>query len=557
MGQIALESGYMSCWSAGVALGILVLLLCDGPGCGLHLDLSDNGTAAGLARVRKTAGEMDTIFVHIGAKEITIPCKSSEMDVVIGMNPTYNWSLENEGTHPLSGDASLTLHDFHTDDSGLYVCTVSYTTDGQLHTKTFYHTVVGYHIRAELHVLLLFQCNSCDEELTHGFLKTLREHLSEVVHHLHCELLLGAISCFPTMEKPLDEFNFQVELEVSPFGKGWDKFCSPKADALEFDCYNGAVLSNLQQAEEAITIFMENNKRFPLGEAPTSRTSFVNTFVNFLEGGTCLEGYGQTPELQARCPDCCTACPPGTYSVAAAGNCVPCPNGSYSLRYGATVCIQCYHNGSTLHPAARTAAECMSPEVPPTHGFPALLVIFLVLLLTCLCIIVLCCWYFRRRRKKKQDSFPKGDGETKQEKDVTVLAVPDSPKDDSPLLPSITLENPDKDDSPLLPSPTLENAEKDDSPLLPSITLENPDKDDSPLLPSPTLENAEKYASPLLPSITLENPDQEGVMFPTPPNPEEEPGGAILPPLFELEEQPVIENVVFPSSSPVSDFEST
>ncbi|XP_028589641.2 zona pellucida-binding protein 2-like isoform X3 [Podarcis muralis] len=362
MGQIALKSGYMSCWSAGVALGILVLLLCDGPGCGLHLDLSDNGTPAGLARVRKTAGEIDTIFIHIGAKEFTIPCKSSEMDVVIGMNPTYNWSLENEGTHPLSGDASLTLHDFHTDDSGLYVCTVSYTTDGQLHTKTFYHTVVGYHIRAELHVLLLFQCNSCDEELTHGFLKTLREHLSEVVHHLHCELLLGAISCFPTMEKPLDEFNFQVELEVSPFGKGWDKFCSPKADALEFDCYNGAVLSNLQQAEEAITIFMENNKRFPLGEAPTSRTSFVNTFVNFLEGGTCLEGYGQTPELQARCPDCCTACPPGTYSVSAAGNCVPCPNGSYSLRYGATVCIQCYHNGSTLHPAARTAAECMSPE---------------------------------------------------------------------------------------------------------------------------------------------------------------------------------------------------
>ncbi|XP_028589640.2 uncharacterized protein LOC114599148 isoform X2 [Podarcis muralis] len=495
MGQIALKSGYMSCWSAGVALGILVLLLCDGPGCGLHLDLSDNGTPAGLARVRKTAGEIDTIFIHIGAKEFTIPCKSSEMDVVIGMNPTYNWSLENE----------------------------------------------GYHIRAELHVLLLFQCNSCDEELTHGFLKTLREHLSEVVHHLHCELLLGAISCFPTMEKPLDEFNFQVELEVSPFGKGWDKFCSPKADALEFDCYNGAVLSNLQQAEEAITIFMENNKRFPLGEAPTSRTSFVNTFVNFLEGGTCLEGYGQTPELQARCPDCCTACPPGTYSVSAAGNCVPCPNGSYSLRYGATVCIQCYHNGSTLHPAARTAAECMSPEVPPTHGFPALLVIFVVLLLTCLCIIVLCCWYFRRRRKKKQDSFPKGDGETKQEKEVTVLAVPDSPKDDSPLLPSITLENPDKDDSPLLPSPTLENAEKDDSPLLPSITLENPDKDDSPLFPSPTLEN----------------PDQEGVMFPTPPNPEEEPGGAILPPLFELEEQPVIENVVFPSSSPVSDFEST
>ncbi|CAI5777382.1 pellucida-binding 2-like [Podarcis lilfordi] len=512
----------MSCWSAGVALGILVLLLCDGPGCGLHLDLSDNGTPAGLARVRKTAGELDTIFVHIGAKEFTIPCKSSEMDVVIGMNPTYNWSLENEETHPLSGDASLTLHDFHTDDSGLYVCTVSYTTDGQLHTKTFYHTVVGYHIRAELHVLLLFQCNSCDEELTHGFLKTLREHLSEVVHHLHCELLLGAISCFPTMEKPLDEFNFQVELEVSPFGKGWDKFCSPKADALEFDCYNGAVLSNLQQAEEAITIFMENNKRFPLGEVMDRPRSYRHAVPTAVVSGAA-------------------ACPPGTYSVAAAGNCVPCPNGTYSLRYGTTVCIQCYHNGSTLHPAARTAAECMSPEVPPTHGFPALLVIFVVLLLTCLCIIVLCCWYFRRRRKKKQDSFPKGDGETKQEKEVTVLAVPDSPKDDSPLL----------------PSPTLENAEKDDSPLLPSPTLENAEKDHSPLLPSPTLENAEKDDSPLLPSLTFENPDQEGVMFPTPPNPEEEPGGAVSPPPFELEEQPVIENVVFPSSSPVSDFEST
>ncbi|XP_061488614.1 zona pellucida-binding protein 2-like isoform X2 [Rhineura floridana] len=500
LGYIVLKSGYMSCWSVGlgVVLGVLVLLLCDGAGSGLYLDLyeSDNGTSAGLAHVGETvpAAEMDPIFIHVGANEITLPCKPAKMDFVIGMNPTYNWSLENEETHPLHGNASLTLHEFRAEDSGHYACTVSYSKEGQHHTKTFYHTVVGYHIRAELQVLLVFQSKSCDEALTHGFLKTLQEHLSNVVSHLHCDLLFGGASCFPTMEKPLDEFSFQVELEVSPFGKGWDKSCCPKDDALGLKCYHSTVQTNLQQAKEAITTFMENNKHFPLGEPVTSRTSFVNTFFNFLESGKCHKGYGQTEELQAHCPDCCTLCPPGTYSVTAVGNCALCPAGTYSLNYGATICIQCHHHWPTLHPGARTAAECINTKVPPRRRFSVLMVAFALPPLTCLCIIVLCCYCFRRHWQKRDSST--NDGETKQLNEATVLA------DDKAIL------------------------------------------------------DSQEDVSPLLPPPSLEDPDNKGAMFPPPSNLEMEPGGAISPPPVGPEEQPVIEDVVFPPSSPVSDVES-
>nr|XP_020638859.1 zona pellucida-binding protein 2-like isoform X4 [Pogona vitticeps] len=301
----------MCCPAVAVTLGILALLFCDRPGCGeIPPDThhSDNGTSSGLENVGEPSPPeaMDPIYVHIGAKEITLPCKPSKTDVVFGMNPSYNWSLDNGEIHALPGDATLTLHMFRPEDSGLYECSISYIKQGQLHTKTFYHTVVGYHIRGELEILLVFESSSCDEDLTRGFLRTLHEQLNQVVSRLHTEILVGDTTCFPTLNKPLDAFNLQVALKVSPFIKGWDESCSPKIDQLEFECYHSAVQTNLQKAKDALTDFFEENKHFHLGETLGSRASFMNTFFNFLEGGKCQSGYGQTQELEERCPDCCS-----------------------------------------------------------------------------------------------------------------------------------------------------------------------------------------------------------------------------------------------------------
>ncbi|KAK9404367.1 zona pellucida-binding protein 2-like [Crotalus adamanteus] len=181
--------------------------------CALFLDLykSDNETFSGQASVEEE--ETELIFVHIGAKEFTIPCNPEKTDAMIGMNSTYKWSLENRGDLTLSG-ASLILHEFRAEDSGHYTCSISFTEEDQLHTVTFSHIVVGYHIRGELQVLLIFQSNSCDNSLMHEFVKILHTQLSQLVSHLHCELLSESTTCFPTVEKPLDEFNLQVELKV-------------------------------------------------------------------------------------------------------------------------------------------------------------------------------------------------------------------------------------------------------------------------------------------------------------------------------------------------------
>ncbi|XP_025025226.1 zona pellucida-binding protein 2-like [Python bivittatus] len=438
----------MSYRGVGVALGVIIFFLCEGPGCALFLDLykSDNETSSGQAHVEEK--ETGLNFVHIGAKEFTVPCKPAKTDVVIGMNPIYNWSLENRESPSLQAGASLILHEFHAEESGRYTCSISFTKEDQLHTVTFSHTVVGYHIRGELQVLLIFQSHSCDKSLTHEFVKILHAQLSQLVSHLHCELLSGSTNCFPTVEKPLDEFNLQVELKVTPFGKGWDKSCYPQVDLMALECYRSAVQNNLQQAKEAMTEFMDKNKHFPLRTSNGSHVSFVNTFFNFLEDGKCQDGYGQTQELQAHCPDCCTLCPPGTYSVATTDSCVLCPIGSYSLHYGTTLCISCPNSWLTSHPGARTSADCMNMKVPPSHRFSVLMVAFSVPPLGCLCLIVICCYCFRRRWQKRRSSTIV-DGQTKVQEEAPAsadgTALVASEEHHSLPLPFSTSEHPDNE----------------------------------------------------------------------------------------------------------------
>ncbi|XP_026563081.1 zona pellucida-binding protein 2-like [Pseudonaja textilis] len=414
----------MSGRGVGVALGAIILFLWERPGCALFhdLDKSDNETSSGQAPIEEK--ETELTFVHIGAKEFTLPCKPEKTDVVIGMNPTYNWNLENGENLTLHSGASLILHEFRAEESGRYTCSISFTEEDQLHTISFSHTVVGYHIRGELQVLLIFQSNSCDKSLTREFVRSLHKQLSQLVSHLHCELLSGSTTCFPTVEQPLDEFNLQVELKVTPFGKDWDKSCYPQTDSMPLECYHSAVQKNLQEAKEAMTEFMDTNKNFSLETSNGSHVSFVNTFFNFLEDGKCQEGYGQTQELQSYCPDCCTFCPPGTYSVATTDSCVLCPIGSYSLHYGTVFCISCDNNWLTSHPGARTSADCMNMRVPPSHRFSVVMIAFVVPPLGCLCLIVIGCYCFRHHWQKCRSAI-KVDGQTKVQEEAPASATVD------------------------------------------------------------------------------------------------------------------------------------
>uniref|UniRef100_A0A6J0SR58 Zona pellucida-binding protein 1-like isoform X1 n=2 Tax=Pogona vitticeps TaxID=103695 RepID=A0A6J0SR58_9SAUR len=549
----------MCCPAVAVTLGILALLFCDRPGCGeIPPDThhSDNGTSSGLENVGEPSPPeaMDPIYVHIGAKEITLPCKPSKTDVVFGMNPSYNWSLDNGEIHALPGDATLTLHMFRPEDSGLYECSISYIKQGQLHTKTFYHTVVGYHIRGELEILLVFESSSCDEDLTRGFLRTLHEQLNQVVSRLHTEILVGDTTCFPTLNKPLDAFNLQVALKVSPFIKGWDESCSPKIDQLEFECYHSAVQTNLQKAKDALTDFFEENKHFHLGKTLGSRASFINTFFNFLEGGKCQSGYGQTQELEERCPDCCTLCPPGTYSEAAVDGCVLCPTGTYSLHYGTSVCIMCQHNWPTEHPGARRAGECMSSRASLSRRFPVLMMALVLLPLGCLCLIVLFCYRFRRRWKMIAFFIAK-DEQIDQEKETPILsgdvALQDSQGYDSPVPPP-SLEQP-YNEAVIFPPCAEEAAEHGPE----EATEHGPEEAIEHGPENVAILDSQEQESLVPLSPNLEHPaDNEAVMSSPPATLENQPGGVTSPPPPMPEELPVLEDDGFPPSSPATDVES-
>ncbi|KAH0618718.1 hypothetical protein JD844_018159 [Phrynosoma platyrhinos] len=542
---MVLEAGFMSLPGVGVVLRILVLLLC-------------NGT--------------DPIFVHIGAKEITLPCKPAKSDFVFGLNPTYNWTKENGGTHFLVGDATLTLHTFRAEDSGHYICTV----------------------------LLVFQSSSCDEELTRAFLRTLHERLTEVVSDFHSDILIGETTCFPTVDKPMDEFNLQVELKVSPFKAGWDASCYPKIHELALQCYHSAIHSSLQKAKEAMTEFLEENKHFPLEESLASQASFINTFFNFLEGGECQSGYGQTQELEAHCPDCCTLCPPGTYSEATVDNCVLCPIGTYSPHYGASSCFLCQHNWLTSLPGASRAGDCISLRVSPSRRFPILIVAFSLPPIVCLCFIVLFCYCFRRRWQKQSISTT-SDEQIEQEEDDAAPAedtvLLDTQEHDSPTLPS-SLEDLDNE-VPVFSAPANEaamfsppateaamfsppateaamfsppaNEAAVFSPPANEAAMYSPPANEAAVFSPPAKEAAvyspattgsvilgsQVQESPVLSSSSPEHPAGiEEVVIPPPASVAEQPGEVMLSPPLEPEEIPVMEDIVFPPSSPVSDAES-
>ncbi|XP_042319957.1 zona pellucida-binding protein 2-like [Sceloporus undulatus] len=587
---MVLEPGFMSLL---VLRWILVLLLCNGAGCGQHSsEMFNNETFSEpeAAHQATPTEHMEPIFVHIGAKEITLPCKPAKSDIVFGLNPTYNWTMENGGTHFLVGGATLTLHTFRAEDSGHYICTVSYMEEGQLHTKTFHHIVAGYHIRGELQVLLVFQSSSCDEELTRSFLKTLHEHLTEEVSDFHSDVLIGETTCFPTVDKPMDEFNLQVELTVSPFKEGWDASCYPKINELALQCYRSAIHSNLQKAKEAMTEFLEENKHFPLEESQASHASFINTFFNFLEDGKCQSGYGQTQELEAHCPDCCTLCPPGTYSEATVDDCVLCPIGTYSLHYGESSCFLCQHNGLTTHPGASRAEDCMSLRVSPSRRFPILIVAFALPPLVCLCFIVLFCYCFRRRWQKQGISTT-SDEQIEQEEDAAASAedmvLLDTQEHDSPMVPS-SLE--DLDNEAAMFSPPVNEAAMFPPPVNEAVTFPPPVNEtatfpppvnetatfpppvnETAIFPPPASEAAVSSStttgsvilgpqiqeSPELSSSSPEHPAGiEEVVIPPPTTVEEKPAEVMLSPPLGPEGPPVMEDIVFPPSSPVSDAES-
>nr|XP_060629260.1 zona pellucida-binding protein 2-like [Anolis sagrei ordinatus] len=413
----------MSCPVVRVVVWTLVLWLYKGASYGLvphELFNNETFSESDDNEDRKTTGERGPIFVHIGTKEITIPCKPAKSGVVFGLNPTYNWTKENGGVHYLSDDATLTIHAFTPEDSGRYTCTISFMKDGELQTKVFFHTVAGYHIRGELQVLLVYETNSCDDELTGKFMKTLHERLDKVVADFKANILIGDITCFPTLDRPTDKFNLQVETKVSPFKEGWDESCDPKEEDLAIDCYHAAIHTNLQKAKDALTEFLNHNKYFPVGDSLANDTSFNytfnNTFFNFLEGGKCQSGYGQTQELEAHCPDCCMLCPPGTYSEATVDNCVLCSIGSFSVHYGSTACIPCKHNLLTSEPGASRAEDCLSLRVTPSHRISMLVVAFSLPPLLCFCFIVLFCYCFRRYWQKK--SISAATKEMEQEEDL-------------------------------------------------------------------------------------------------------------------------------------------
>ncbi|XP_044855692.1 uncharacterized protein LOC123356473 isoform X2 [Mauremys mutica] len=359
-------------WVSG-ALGILALMLCR---CSVP------------------------IFIHMDATEYSLPCSPKEMHVT---SPTYRWARDRrESQSPsVSAQGALSFRHFQGGSSGNYSCTVSYKEHRVPRAQTFHYTVLAYHVRGGLEALLVFRSRLCQEALRRRFLWSLQEALGRVASAQHCQLVLSKSSCFPTLQEPWDEFNLQVQFQVSPFGPQWDKLCNPHNQTLVINCYRAAVRNNLLQAKLAMTRFLEEHGPFPITGGGAPRAIFSNRFTSFLKTERCAGGYGLSLQLEM-CPDCCILCQPGTFSAPGSNECAACPVGTFNPLYGRAVCSRCKAGLVTRAAGATSAGDCVEEEVPVPLRIPVMVLIILLPPLGCSCLIILGCFWCHRCRQKQR-----------------------------------------------------------------------------------------------------------------------------------------------------------
>ncbi|XP_075767627.1 uncharacterized protein LOC112546236 isoform X2 [Pelodiscus sinensis] len=396
------------------ALGILALMLCSGSGHGDYSPeegaLAENGPGGAVGEEPKQPagfseeGQAIPVFIHMDT-EYSLPCSPKEMHVE---NPTYRWARNKLESNLLLVDArgALTFQHFQGGSSGNYSCTVSYTEHKRPRAQTFHYTVQAYHVRGGLEALLVFRSRLCQEALKQRFLWSLQEALSRVASAQHCRLVLSKSSCFPTLQEPWDEFNLQVQFQVSPFGPEWDKSCNPHNQTTVIDCYHTAVRNNVLQAKLAMTRFLGEHGPFPITGAGAPRTIFTNRFTSFLKMERCARGYGLSLRLEA-CPDCCILCPPGTFSAPQSNECTTCPVGTFNPLYGMAACSTCKQGLETRAAGATAAGDCVEAEVPLPLRIPVMVLLILLPPLGCSCLIILACFWCHRCRQKRRQS-PRG-----------------------------------------------------------------------------------------------------------------------------------------------------
>ncbi|NXY74907.1 ZPBP2 protein, partial [Glareola pratincola] len=397
----------------------LVLCSCSGKTAALPWDLPANSSW------EHQGGEMCLVFIHTESSLYSLPCSPIEMEVA---HPTYRWVQDGAASRLFSvtKEGHLLFQRFQAGDSGNYSCTISYMKHGVPVSQTFHYSIFGYHVLGGLDTVLLFHNQFCEDEQTKRFLQDLQDKLRQLEIKQHCKLQLTDTFCFPSLSNPLDESVVQVQLEVSPFGPHWDEHCNSQDVEVVTDCYRKTVQHNLGQVQLALTRFFKKHKSFHVTGPDITGSNFTNKFVGFLKTKKCSGGYGQTKQLQ-RCLDCCTVCPPGTFSPQRTSQCSPCPVGTYSPIYGVALCTPCKDGMITSVPGASSMMDCVNKErtkqaVSVVHRIPVLILIMLPTLLAFNFLFILSsCYRFYREYRVSSPRASKVTGRTTRMEMVTSL----------------------------------------------------------------------------------------------------------------------------------------
>ncbi|NWI70407.1 ZPBP2 protein, partial [Todus mexicanus] len=358
-------------------MGILTLVLCSCSGKKMDVEM-------GVPSFCLSFSGLGIVFIHTNSSLYSLPCSPVEIEVA---DPIYHWVRDRPAPRamPVTKEGHLLFQHFQTDDSGKYSCIISYVKHGIPVSQTFQYHIFGYHVVGGLDTVLLFHSMFCKDEWNEMFLQNLQKQLKQLEIKHHCEVHFTDIFCFPSLSNYSDRFIIQVQLEVSPFGPGWDEDCKSLDMEMVTDCYRYTVWYNLGQVQFALIRFFEEHKSFHITGLDIPDIHFTNKYIGSLKTKECIGGYGQTKELY-RCHDCCILCPPGTFSPPKNNECCPCPVGTYSVIYGATSCTPCKDGMITKVPGASSMRDCVKDEsteqvVLIVNRIPPLILIILPLLL--------------------------------------------------------------------------------------------------------------------------------------------------------------------------------
>ncbi|XP_036774727.2 zona pellucida-binding protein 1 [Manis pentadactyla] len=279
------------------------------------------------------------VYVMLHQKSPHVLCVTQQLRNYEMIDPTFQWHgpkgkiISENSTAQITSTGSLVFQNFEESMTGVYTCFLAYkpTVEEIITNLQLKYVIYAYR---EPHYYYQFTARyhaaPCNSVYNISFKKNLLWILSQIVHHVSCEVSLLKSECHRVKMQRAgvqNELFFTFSVSCLDTKKG----SKPCAD------HNCDATKRLSKAKNLIERFFNRQvetlstlaKRLP-------EIYYIEGTLQMVWINRCFPGYGINTLKHPKCPECCVICSPGSYNPRDGIHCLQCNS---SLVFGAKTCL--------------------------------------------------------------------------------------------------------------------------------------------------------------------------------------------------------------------------